>query len=47
VTSALREALGDGHTVDCRIEEDRPALMPVVALLAVFPLGLAPLRRNL
>ena len=45
--AAVREALGKGPTVDRRIEGNRQALMPYVALLAVFPLGFVLYRRNL
>jgi hypothetical protein len=46
VTAGVRQALGAGPTVDRRIEGSRRALMPLVALLAVFPLGFVLLRRN-
>ena len=42
--AAVREALA---TVDRRIEGNRRALMPYVALLAIFPLGFVLYRRNL
>jgi von Willebrand factor type A domain len=47
VAAAVREALGSGPTVNRRIEGSRRALMPFVALLAVFPLGFVLFRRNL
>ncbi|HEY6112961.1 MAG TPA: hypothetical protein VIV37_02565 [Gaiellaceae bacterium] len=40
----MREALA---TVDRRIEGNRRALMPYVALLAILPLGFVLYRRNL
>ena len=43
----VREALGTGPTVDRRIEGNRRALMPYVALLAILPLGFVLYRRNL
>jgi hypothetical protein len=46
VAAGVRQALGAGPTVDRRIEGSRRALMPLVALLAVFPLGFVLLRRN-
>ena len=42
--AAVREALA---TVDRRIEGNRRALMPYVALLAILPLGFVLYRRNL
>ena len=45
--AALREALATGLTVDRRIEGNRRALMPYVALLAILPLGFVLYRRNL
>jgi hypothetical protein len=45
--AAARAALGTGPTTDRRIEGNRQALMPYVALLAVFPLGFVLYRRNL
>jgi hypothetical protein len=42
----VRKALGTGPTVERRIEGSRRALMPLVALLAAFPLGYVLLRRN-
>jgi hypothetical protein len=47
VARALREALGTGPTRPRRIEGNRQALMPWVALLAVAPLGFVLYRRNL
>ena len=47
VAAVLREALATGPTVDRRIEGNRPALMPYVAFLAIFPLGFVLYRRNL
>ncbi|HEX4747477.1 MAG TPA: vWA domain-containing protein [Gaiellaceae bacterium] len=44
---AVRAALGTGPTVPRRIEGSRRALMPYVALLAIFPLGFVLYRRNL
>ena len=46
VAAGVRNALGAGPTVERRIEGSRRALMPLVALLAVFPLGFVLLRRN-
>jgi hypothetical protein len=46
VAAGVRQALGAGPTVDRRIEGSRRALMPLIALLAVFPLGFVLLRRN-
>jgi hypothetical protein len=45
--SAVRSALGTGPTRPRRIEGNRQALMPYVALLAVIPLGFVLYRRNL
>ena len=45
--AAVREALATGPTVDRRIEGNRRALMPYVALLAILPLGFVLYRRNL
>ena len=45
--AAVRESIGTGPTVGRRIEGNRRALMPYVALLAVLPLGFVLLRRNL
>lgn len=45
--AALREALGAGPTTPRRIEGNRQALMPWVALLAAVPLGFVLYRRNL
>ena len=47
VAAGVREALATGPTVDRRIEGNRQALMPYVALLAILPLGLVLYRRNL
>ena len=47
VASGVREALATGPTVERRIEGNRQALMPYVALLAIFPLGFVLYRRNL
>ena len=47
VAAAVREALATGPTVDRRIEGNRRALMPYVALLAILPLGFVLYRRNL
>ncbi len=47
VAAGVREALATGPTVDRRIEGNRQALMPYVALLAIFPLGFVLYRRNL
>lgn len=47
VALAVRSALGAGPTTPRRIEGNRQALMPYVALLAIFPLGFALYRRNL
>ena len=47
VVSAVREQFGAGPTVNRHIEGSRRALMPLVALLAVIPLGFVLLRRNL
>ncbi len=44
---AVREALGEGPTQERRIEGNRQALMPWVALLALVPLGFVLYRRNL
>lgn len=45
--AAVREALGVGPTQERRIEGNRQALMPWVALLTVIPLGFVLYRRNL
>jgi hypothetical protein len=45
--AAVRSALGEGPTVPRRIEGNRQALMPYVALLAIVPLGFVLYRRNL
>jgi hypothetical protein len=45
--AAVRSALGTGPTRPRRIEGNRRALMPYVALLAVIPLGFVLYRRNL
>jgi hypothetical protein len=45
--AAVHSALGTGPTVPRRIEGNRQALMPYVALLAVLPLGFVLYRRNL
>jgi hypothetical protein len=45
--AAVREALGTGPTIDRRIEGSRRALMPLVALLSILPLGFVLYRRNL
>ena len=45
--AAVLESIGTGPTVGRRIEGNRRALMPYVALLAVLPLGFVLLRRNL
>lgn len=47
VAADIRDRLGTGLTVDRRIEGSRRALMPIVALLAVLPLGFVLFRRNL
>ena len=47
VAAGVREALATGPTVDRRIEGNRQALMPYVALLAILPLGFVLYRRNL
>lgn len=47
VAAAVRAALGTGPTTPRRIEGNRQALMPYVALLAIFPLGFVLYRRNL
>ncbi len=44
---AVRAALGDGPTTPRRIEGNRRALMPYVALLVTLPLGFVLYRRNL
>lgn len=44
---AVRSALGTGPTSPRRIEGNRQALMPYVALLAILPLGFVLYRRNL
>ena len=46
VAAAVRSALGTGPTTPRRIEGNRQALMPYVALLAVLPLGFVLYRRN-
>ena len=45
--AAVRAALGAGPTTPRRIEGNRQALMPWVALLTVIPLGFVLYRRNL
>jgi hypothetical protein len=45
--AAVRSVLGTGPTAARRIEGNRQALMPYVALLAVLPLGFVLYRRNL
>ena len=45
--AAVREAVGAGPTQPRRIEGNRQALMPWVALLALIPLGFVLYRRNL
>ena len=45
--AAVRSALGTGPTSPRRIEGNRQALMPYVALLAILPLGFVLYRRNL
>lgn len=45
--AAVREAVGAGPTQERRIEGNRQALMPWVALVAVVPLGFVLYRRNL
>ena len=45
--AALREAVGEGATVDRRHESGRLALMPWIALAALIPLCFVLLRRNL
>jgi hypothetical protein len=47
IAAGVREALATGPTVDRRIEGNREALMPYVALLAILPLGFVLYRRNL
>lgn len=47
VETAVRTALGTGPTTPRRIEGNRQALMPYVALLAIIPLGFVLYRRNL
>ena len=47
VAAAVRAALGTGPTTPRRIEGNRQALMPYVALLAILPLGFLLYRRNL
>jgi hypothetical protein len=42
-----RSALGTGPTTPRRIEGNRQALMPYVALLTIIPLGFVLYRRNL
>jgi len=44
---AVRAALGTGPTTERRIEGNRQALMPYVALLTILPLGFVLYRRNL
>ncbi len=46
VAESVRASLGTGPTVQRRIEGSRWALMPLLALLTVFPLGFVLLRRN-
>jgi hypothetical protein len=46
VAADVHEALGTGPTVERRIEGSRRSLMPLFALLAVFPLGFVLYRRN-
>jgi len=45
--AAVRAAIGTGPTTERRIEGNRQALMPWVALLTVIPLGFVLYRRNL
>lgn len=45
--TAVREAVGEGTTVDRRHESGRLALMPYIALAALIPLCFVLLRRNL
>jgi von Willebrand factor type A domain len=45
--AAVRSALGTGPTAPRRIEGNRQALMPYVALLTILPLGFVLYRRNL
>jgi hypothetical protein len=45
--AAVRAAFGDGPTRPRRIEGNRQALMPYVALLTIVPLGFVLYRRNL
>ena len=47
VAQVVRSALGTGPTTPRRIEGNRQALMPYVALLAILPLGFVLYRRNL
>jgi hypothetical protein len=47
VAAAVRGALGTGATRPRRIEGNRQALMPYVALLTIIPLGFVLYRRNL
>jgi von Willebrand factor type A domain len=47
VAAAVRDTLGTGPTQQRRIEGNRQAMMPWVALLAVIPLGFVLYRRNL
>lgn len=47
VAAAVRSALGTGPTRPRRIEGNRQALMPYVALLTILPLGFVLYRRNL
>jgi VWA domain-containing protein len=45
--AAVRTAIGAGPTTPRRIEGNRQALMPYVALLVIIPLGFVVYRRNL
>jgi hypothetical protein len=47
VLAAARRAVGSGPTEERRAENQRLALMPYVALTALFPIGLILWRRNL
>ena len=47
VAAAVRTALGTGPTTPRRIEGNRQALMPYIALLTIIPLGFVLYRRNL
>ena len=47
VAAAVRSAVGAGPTTPRRIEGNRQALMPYVALLTIIPLGFVLYRRNL